>query len=176
MNEKMDSSCDQMPDQYSDYYLWILLSQTWESISKARKKELAPHNLSEIRAALLFIIQLIGREATPTNISKWLFKEPHSISEIVDRMVKDDLVSKIKDLERKNQVRIELTKKGLESYNTSMIPDSIPKIASVLSAVEREYFVTSLIKLRAAAIKYAGITQDIPLPPIEMSLPPQEPI
>jgi DNA-binding MarR family transcriptional regulator len=162
-----------MPEFYSDYYLWILLSQTWESISKARQKELAPHNLSEIRAALLFIIQLIGRDATPTKISKWLFKEPHTISEIVDRMVKDGLVRKVKDLDRKNQVRIELTQKGMESYNTSMIPHSIPNIASVLSKEERKAFVSSLIKLRAEGIKYAGIQHEIPLPPIDARLPHQ---
>jgi MarR family transcriptional regulator, multiple antibiotic resistance protein MarR len=156
-----------MPELFSDYYFWILFSQTWEAISKARQKELAPHNISEIRAALLFIIQLIGREATPAKISKWLFKEPHTVSEIVDRMVKDGLLIKVKDLDRKNQVRVELTKKGMECYKTSMIPDSIPNIASVLSKEEQKQFIRSLIKLRAAAIKSAGIQHEIPLPPVE---------
>lgn len=155
-----------MPDLFSDYYLWILLSQTWEAISKARQKELAPHNISEIRAALLFIIQLIGHDATPAKISKWLFKEPHTVSEIVDRMVKDGLLRKVKDMDRKNQVRIELTEKGMDCYKISMVPHSIPNIASVLSKEERNKFISSLIKLRAAAIKSSGIQYEIPLPPI----------
>jgi MarR family transcriptional regulator, multiple antibiotic resistance protein MarR len=160
-----------MGNMFSDYYFWILLSQTWVAISKARERELAPYDLSEIRAALLFIMQLIGHDATPAKISRWLFREPHSISEILDRMEKQGLVRKVKDLDRKNQVRIEITEKGQECYKTSFIPESIPKIFSVLSEDERHNFIASLIKLREAAIKCTGIQYEIPTPPIETHTP-----
>ncbi len=156
-----------MRDIFSDYYFWILFSQTWVAISKARQKELTPYNITEIRTALLFIIELIGHDATPAKISRWLFREPHSISEILNRMEKQGLVRKVKDLERKNQVRIELTEKGRECYKTSLVPESIPKIASVLSEEERKLFISSLVKLREAAIKYAGMKYEIPLPPLD---------
>jgi DNA-binding MarR family transcriptional regulator len=156
-----------MRDTFSDYYFWILFCQTWVAISKARQKELMPYNISEIRAALLFIIELIGHDATPAKVSRWLFREPHSISEIVDRMEKQGLVRKVKDLDRKNQVRIELTENGQEFYKTSLVPDCIPKIASVLSEEERKLFISSLVKLREAAIKHAGMKYEIPLPPLD---------
>lgn len=156
-----------MPDVFSDLYFWILFCQTWVAISKARQRELDPYNISEIRAALLFIIELIGHEATPAKISRWLFREPHSISEIMDRMEKQGLVRKTKDLDRKNQVRIELTDKGRECYRTSLMPDNISKITSVLTKEERKHFVNAMVKLRKAAIKYAGMRYEIPLPPID---------
>lgn len=156
-----------MRDIFSDYYTWILFSQTWVAISKARQKELKPYDISEIRSALLFIIELIGYDATPAKVSRWLFREPHSISEIVDRMEKQGLVRKVKDLDRRNQVRIELTEKGQECYKTSLVPESIPKILSVLSEDERKLFISSLVKLREAAIKYAGMEYEIPLPPLD---------
>jgi MarR family multiple antibiotic resistance transcriptional regulator len=156
-----------MRKTFSDYYFWILFCQTWVAISKARQRELAPYDMSEIRAALLFIIELIGHDATPAKVSRWLFREPHSISEIVDRMEKQGLVRKVKDLDRKNQVRIELTEKGQECYKTSFIPDSIPRIFSVLSEEERKSFISSLVKLREAAIKYAGMKYEVPLPPLD---------
>jgi DNA-binding MarR family transcriptional regulator len=162
---------DKMTDIFSDYYLWILFSQTWEAISKARNKELLSQDISERRAALLFIIQLIGHDATPVKISRYLFREPHSISELLDRMEAQGLVKKVKDLDRKNQVRIELTEKGHEYYETSIVPKNIPEILSVLTEEERKQFLSGLIKLRKAAIKLIGIRYEVPLPPIDVTPP-----
>jgi MarR family multiple antibiotic resistance transcriptional regulator len=154
-------------DIYSDYYLWVLFSQTRDAISKARERELHSQHISERHAQLLFMIELIGRNATPAKIAKWLFREPHSISEIIDRMEKQGLLKKVKDLERKNQVRIVITKKGQEYYQRSFIPKNIPDILSVLPNDERKQFISSLMKLRKTAIKRVGIKYEVPLPPID---------
>jgi DNA-binding MarR family transcriptional regulator len=159
---------NKMTDIFSDYYLWILFSQTWDAISRARDRELLSKDISERRAALLFIIQLIGHDATPVKISRYLFREPNSISELLDRMEGQGLIKKVKDLDRKNQVRIELTKQGHEYYQTSIVPKNIPEIMSVLTEEERKLFLSALIKLRKAAIKHIGIHYEVPLPPIDV--------
>ncbi len=156
-----------MRDIYSDYYLWVLFSQTRDAISKARERELHSQDISERHAQLLFIIELIGRNATPAKIARWLFREPHSISEIIDRMEKQGLLQKVKDLDRKNQVRIKITKKGYDVYQRSFIPKNIPDTLSVLTDDERKQFISSLMKLRKAAIKRVGIRYEVPLPPID---------
>jgi len=156
-----------MQDIYSDYYFWVLFGQTRDAISKARERELQSQHISERHAQLLFIIKLIGRDATPAKIAKWLLREPHSISEILDRMEKQGLLKKVKDLDRKNQVRIEITKKGNDQYQRSFIPRNIPDTLSVLSDDERKQFISSLMKLRKAAIKRVGIKYEVPLPPID---------
>jgi len=155
-----------MQDIYSDYYLWVLFSQTRDAISKARERELLSQHISERHAQLLFIIKLIGRNATPAKIARWLLREPHSISEIIDRMEKQGLLKKVKDLDRKNQVRIEITKKGIDQYKRSFIPKNIPDTLSVLSDDERKQFISSLLKLRNKAIEHVGVNYEVPLPPI----------
>lgn len=156
-----------MQEIISDYYLWVIFSQTRDAISKARERELQTEGISERHAQLLFIIELIGRDATPAKVARWLFREPHSISEIIDRMEKQGLLKKVKDMNRKNQVRIEITEKGYDQYRRSFIPRNIPDILSVLKENERKQLIASLKKLRKAAIKRVGIRYDVPLPPMD---------
>ena len=156
-----------MQDAYADYYLWVLFSQTRDAILKVRERELHSQRISERHAQLLFIIKLIGRDATPAKISRWLLREPHSISEIIDRMEKQGLLKKVKDMARKNQVRIEVTEKGQKMYERSFIPKNLIDILSVLKEKERKQFVASLLKLRQQAIKHVSARYEVPLPPID---------
>ncbi len=156
-----------MQDIVNYYYLWILFSQVRDAILKARERELHSQHISERHAQLLFIIELIGPKATPAKIARYVLREPHSISEIIDRMEKQGLIKKVKDMDRKNQVRIEVTKKGRDQYQRSFIPKNIPDIMSVLTAEERGHLTESLLKLRRAAIKRVGTRYEVPLPPIE---------
>lgn len=77
-----------------DYELWVLLHQPRDAVFKAREKELSPYGISTMQAAVLFIILAIGNEATPTEISRWLLREPHSVSNLLSRMEKEGLVTK----------------------------------------------------------------------------------
>jgi len=156
-----------MNNHISDYYLWVLFSQTMDAMSKVRERELLTQHISERHAQLLFIIELIGRDATPAKISRWMFREPHSISEIIDRMEKQGLIKKVKDLDRKNQVRIEITQKGRDQYERSFIPNSIPEAMSVLNNEDRKALVAALKKLRKSAVKKLGVKYEVPLPPVE---------
>lgn len=149
------------------YYLWVLLSQTRDAIVKVRERELLSQGISERHAQLLFVIKLIGRDATPAKVARWVFREPHTISEILNRMEKQGLIRKVNDLDRKNHVRIEITEKGEDEYRRSFIPRSIPDILTVLPEVEREQFIGSLMKLREAAIERIDPKFEVPLPPID---------
>jgi MarR family multiple antibiotic resistance transcriptional regulator len=156
-----------MRDIYSYYYLWVLFSQTRDAILKVRERELHSYHISERHAQILFIVNLIGRNATPAKISRWLLREPHSISEIIDRMEKQGILKKVKDLDRKNQVRIEVTEKGQKMYERSFIPRKLIDILSVLNEREKKQFITSLMKLRTEAIKHVGARYEVPMPPIK---------
>ena len=99
-----------------DYNLWVLLAHTRQAMFRARQKELREYNISARHAAVLFAIESIGDETTPAEISRWLFREQHSVFEVLRRMEKQGLIRKTKDLDRKNQVRVQLTEKGRETY------------------------------------------------------------
>ena len=150
-----------------DFNLWWLLVQTRDAILKARRKELRQYNVSGRNAATLFIIQSLGDNATPAEISRWLLREPHSISEILNRMEKQGLVRKIRDLARKNMVRVVLTEKGLEAYFQSTKLESVRKIMSSLFEEERQQLRSSLLTLRNKALKELGTEYQIPFPSVQ---------
>src|SRR4030042_5989847 len=102
-----------------DYNLWVLLRQTRDAMVKARGRELEKYGISSIQAAVLFTIQAIGAEATPAEISRRLVREPHSVSGLLNRMEKQGLITRVKDLPKRNMVRVVMTNKGREAYEQS---------------------------------------------------------
>ena len=141
-------------DQF--YNLWLLLTYTRHLIFKARQKELRQYDLTPITFRAMSVIQNIGDKATPADISRQMLREPHSVSELLERMRKDGLVTKTKDLERKNLVRVRLTEKGRELFQKSSEQKSFRKIMSSLSKEEREQLRLYLMKLWNKAEKELG--------------------
>jgi DNA-binding MarR family transcriptional regulator len=132
---------------------------------KARAKELFQYGITPEEAAVLFIVHAIGRRATPAEISRWLLREPHSTSGLINRMEKEGLVRKVKDLERKNMVRVAITKKGRQLHNQSSKRESIHRIMSSLAGDECQQMWECLYKLRDRAFEEIGIVRKPPFPP-----------
>ena len=84
-------------DVDKDYELWVLFHQTCDAMARARVAELRESGISRIQAAALFVIKTLKVPATPAEISRWLFREPHTVSGLLDRMQKQGLVRKVKD-------------------------------------------------------------------------------
>jgi len=147
-----------------DYKLWVLLDQAEHAVSKAREKELSHYSITTVQAAVLFIIQAIGNEATPAEISRWLFRKSHSVSGLLSRMEKEGLVRKVKDLDRKNMVRVTLTEKGQQIYRQSNKRRFIRKIMSCLSEEEHQQLTSCLERLRNKAFKELGVNPKPPFP------------
>ena len=143
-------------DQDADYSLWLLLIHTRDAIGRLRRKELQQLDINGRQAATLRIIHLLGDNATPTEVSRWLFREPHSVSEILTRMQKNGLIRRV-DSGRKNRVRILLTEKGREANNHSTKRESIHKIMSCLCEQERQQLQLLLQKLRDRALEELGV-------------------
>ena len=143
-----------------DYDLWLLLGHTRDAIHKARQKELNKYDIFARQSAVLLSIQIIGDKATPAEISRLLLREPHGISEFLARMEKAGLVRKVKDLKRKNQVRVVVTKKGHDAYRQASKRESIHRIMSVLSEEEQQKLTSYLKKLLSGALKELGIEDE----------------
>ena len=157
----------ELPPVEQSYNLWVLLSQTRNAILRVRQKELDRSNISVAQVAILFAIQSIGDRATPAEIARCILRTPHSVSVVLSRMEKKGLVRKVKDLDRKNQVRVMLTEKGLKAIDhQSSKPESILRIMSDLSEEERQQLSLYLQKLRDKALKELGVEFKIPFPPL----------
>jgi DNA-binding MarR family transcriptional regulator len=149
-----------MPEASSaerDYNLWVLLRQVSDIIFNAREAELQDYGLPATQAEVLFVIKAIGDRVTPAQISRMIFRRPHSVSGIVNRMAKAGLVKRTKDLERKNLVRVTITEKGQQAYKQALKMKSVQKIISSLTEAERQQLKSLLEILRNKGLKELGI-------------------
>ena len=145
-----------------DYNLWVLLAQARDAMIRARHHELQQYNISGRQSATLSAIHTLGEKATPTEISRLMFRTDHSVSELVGRMEKQGLVRKLRNLESKHSVRVELTDKGREAYLQSTNRESIHNIMSSLSKEQRRQLRSFLLILRQAALTELRNRQDLP--------------
>lgn len=139
------------------HYLWWLLLHVRRATYRVRAKELFQYGISPEEATVLFLLQTIGRGATPAVISRWLLREPHSTSGLLQRMKNRGLIRKVKDLERKNLVRIVLTKKGQQVSSKAAKRESIHRLMSSLSEEECQRLETCFRKLLNRALDELGI-------------------
>ncbi len=137
-----------------NYRLWILLHQVRDVFHKVREKEVAKYGITATQSAVLFIISANGGEATPTAISNWFLREPHTISSVLTRMEKQGLVNKIRNKERGGELTIRLTEKGNQTYAKTTNIDIIKEMLSCIPEDDRELLRSLLKKLRNKGLKY----------------------
>lgn len=144
-----------------DLRLWVLLGQTRDIIRKSIRKELEQFNVTSRQVAVLLVIQANAGKITPAEISRQLFREPHTISAVLKRMEKQGLLTRHKDLSKKNLIRVALTEEGRNLYfQTSKQRKSIQKIFSCLSEEEVRQLSSCLEKLKRRGMKEIGMKRD----------------
>ena len=136
-----------------DYNLMALINQTSHAFTLARTRELSQHGLSMMRAAVLLVLQARDNNATPTEISEWLLREPHTISALLDRMEKDGLVRRYRDMHKRNTVRVAMTEKGRVAYQASLARETFHRVMAVLSPEDREQLRSVMTKLWLRALQ-----------------------
>ena len=138
---------------YGKRELWALLSQASNAMSRVADSELSQVGISMMQAAVLVFVKNSKEPVIPAHISRWLFREPHTVSQLLMRMEKQGLVKRTKDLDRKNQVRITLTEMGEKAFQQQSEMRGIGRILSTLTPEECGKLGASLKKLRDEAIK-----------------------
>ncbi|MCH8865013.1 MAG: winged helix DNA-binding protein [Chloroflexi bacterium] len=136
-----------------DFASWVFIARTRDAIFRNRVKELQKHNLSVRQASVLIVLEELDTKATPAEVSKWVFREPHSVSDFLKRMERDGLIKRIKDLKRKNMIRIEVTDKGREAVHNAKKIEPVHKIMAVLSNEEHRQLMAIMQKLWDKALE-----------------------
>ncbi len=136
-----------------DFASWVFMARTRDAIFRNRVKELQKHNLSVRQASVLIVLEELDKEATPAKVSKWVFREPHSVSDFLKRMERDGLIKRIKDLARKNMIRVEITDKGREAVHNAKKIEPVHKIMAVLSNEEHRQLMAIMQKLWDKALE-----------------------
>jgi DNA-binding MarR family transcriptional regulator len=147
---------------YSDEYqdLWLLLTHTRYAIYRSREKELQRYSVSPEQVGVLFIVQALGNKATPSEIARYILRQPHTVSALIERMAAKGFVKKVHDLDKKNLVRVSLTEKGQKIYEDSTRRGPIHRIMSSLADDERSQLKSLLEKLLTQARKEIGLDRD----------------
>jgi|WetSurMetagenome_2_1015567.scaffolds.fasta_scaffold145290_1 DNA-binding MarR family transcriptional regulator len=135
----------------ADHELWVLLRQARDAVHKVRDNELRQFGISSVQASILFIIQAIGHEATAAEISRWIFRRPHGVSMLLNRMQKKELIKRVKSPQRKNVSRIIITTKGQKALDESAKGACIHRVMSTLDPEEQALLKSYLLKLRDTA-------------------------
>ena len=134
-------------DSDRDFALWAMIIQTRDMLFKARDNELGRYGITAVEARALFIINLIGDNATPAMISRLIMRGHNTVTALLTRMENKGLISRTKDPEKKNSWKIRLTDKGNKAYQYSLVRQTIHEVFSVLSEEDRELLIASLQKV-----------------------------
>lgn len=141
---------------------WRQLFRTFKALDRAREIELEQMGVTTIQADVLHVLKTSTDPVTPAMLSRWLYREPHSISGLINRMEEQGLVRKSKDLRKKNMVRVTLTKEGEQAYEQTLGVKVYPKILSRLSKKELTSLKVHLDKLHAGAFEAIKELQPLP--------------
>ena len=132
---------------------WQKLSLTSSILRRAWEMELARVGLTAPQAMVLYFLHVSREPLTPGGLSRLLGREPHTVSALVTRMEADGLVNRTHDLQRKNWVRVSLTKKGKEAFKRQLSQRKVRNITECLSEKELDALNAMNTKLRARSIE-----------------------
>jgi DNA-binding MarR family transcriptional regulator len=148
-------------DILESYRLFHLLRQTSDSIYKIREIELKPYNISPEQAGALVCIQTLGHQATPAELSRWLFRKRNSVTILLNRMQKLGLIEKKVNKNRKNSITLSLTKKGYDAYRSAIEFRAYYPIIDVLPEIKRKQLWSLLQMIRLKIFKDLGLDAEI---------------
>jgi DNA-binding MarR family transcriptional regulator len=127
---------------------WENLAVTYMTLERARELELGKVGLTIPQAGVLYFLKTSKEPLTPMKLSRRMNRQPHTVSALLTRMEAQGLVKTTKDLDRKNWVRVSLTKKGEEAFKRQMTERTARNATSCLSKKEIDALNAICKKLR----------------------------
>jgi len=141
-----------------DINICALMDQTNDIIYRAVELEIEPHKVTLSQAKVLYILaKNRGEEGvTLADLSKWMFREPNSISSLMTRMERAGLVNKRRDSEE-NRIYVSITEKGYDLLMNKLTEHSMTVVMSALTPAEKQKLKLYLRKLRTKGRQILGI-------------------
>ena len=132
---------------------WLRLETIMAVMERARNLELAKCGLNIPQASVLYCLKISKEPVTPMKLARMMHKQPHTISALVKRMEVQGLVSTKKDMERKNLVRVSLTKKGEKAVKGWVTATVVPDVMGSLSKKEADALNKATQKLHSRGLE-----------------------
>ena len=142
----------------------ILFGRTWFTIDKAIELELKQLRTTRPQVAILAMLSRNNKPLTIDQMAKYSGKEFNSVSSLIKRMEKKDLVKKLKK-EEELKTYIELTEKGSLLYHKKLTERAIHLIFGKLTETEKKHFISIIGKLRDTTSNLLGLSYKPPFLP-----------
>jgi DNA-binding MarR family transcriptional regulator len=152
-----------------EYDLWILISRVYHMIAKLRNMEMTKHSILPVQAYMLYVIRAMGNETTPAELSRFVYQQRSSVSDILNRMEKQGLITKGKKLDGKGRVSVKMTEKGEKALQLSEQREHLHNVMAVLNEEKRRQLESIMEILRDKAVEEFSVYQKTILPPSQLS-------
>lgn len=100
---------------------WLLIHQSHNLLDRCENAIFAKMGLTTRQHSVLLAIKNLPDPITVTDVARWLDRNPNGISMIIDRMEKDGLVRRLKNMADRRAVRLIMTRKGEEVYEEARV-------------------------------------------------------
>src|ERR1035437_492675 len=136
--------------------IWALFNRTHFAVYRLRELELAQFNLTVEQTGILILLLSRGGSATAKTIEDLTMRQHHSISTLVNRMIKTNLVAKRKSPNGKTS-EIVITKDGEDLYK-SVLTNSMEMVFSSIKAKDRKQLLEYLTLILEKARDLLGVS------------------
>jgi DNA-binding MarR family transcriptional regulator len=129
---------------------WHLSHQVLNSLVKCEEEVFAASSIYPQQFAVLMAIKDIPNPVTQKAVADWLDRNHNSISLILDRMVRDGLIERARDLNDRRAVRLVISPKGERIYQQGrhLVSGLVSEIMSDLCDKEIRTFIRILEKIQ----------------------------
>ncbi|MEJ2245823.1 MAG: MarR family transcriptional regulator [Acidobacteriota bacterium] len=152
-----------------EYDLWILISRVYHMVAKLRNMEMNKYGILPVQAYMLFMIRAMGDATTPAELSRYVYQQRNSVSDILNRMEKQGLITKEKSSSGNGRVLVRMTRKGEKALQLSRQREHLHNIMSALTEGQRQNLESLLELLKDRAIEEFSADRKTMLPPSQLS-------
>ncbi len=98
---------------------WLLIHQCHSLMNRSENAVFIKLGLTTHKHSVLLAIDNLQDPVTVTAVANWLDRNSNGVSMMVDRMVKDGLIDRVRDMPDRRSVRLLITRKGERLINES---------------------------------------------------------
>lgn len=156
----MRNSIDQYDLRFPSKILeaFILLQRVADMMARAQEKAFESlHAASLIEVWVLYVLVHTPEAPTPTEIGRWIFRKQHSTGELLQRMERRGLVTRVKDKRDRRLTKILISPKGERIYERTNATRIVAKLMAGLNDKELAELHQVLSELQRSASSYLGL-------------------
>ena len=143
--------------------LWFMIYRTHNMLKMCEDRVYSEYKLTTEQYVVLVTIKYLDGPVRPSDIARWLRRSPNSISMLADRMVKADLLRRVRDRKDRRVVWLTITSKGEEAlkpaFRTGL--EFVWKSLSPLSYEDKQTLLKLLLTVQYEAATYLNPGADI---------------